>query len=131
MIDRLDHLVLTVRNLDETCRFYSGMLGMEVVTSPAGRLSLHFGREKINLHLHGQEFEPKAAHVMPGSADLCFVTTLPIEEVAAQLTAKGAAIIEGPIARTGACGPMMSIYLRDPDGNLVEIAHYDEELAEG
>ncbi len=122
-ITSLDHLVLTVRDLDATVRFYLEGLGMELREFEEGRKALHFGAQKINLHLSGREFEPKAAIPMPGSADLCFLTDSPLAEVVRQLEADGHRVIEGPVARVGAQGPMLSIYLRDPDGNLVEIAN--------
>jgi catechol 2,3-dioxygenase-like lactoylglutathione lyase family enzyme len=123
-IDRIDHLVLTVRDIDVTCDFYANALGMQVVTFGEGRKALHFGRQKINLHRAGQEFEPKAALPTPGSADLCFIITTPLSEVAAHLQQQGVPILEGPVPRTGAVGPIQSLYLRDPDGNLIEIANY-------
>jgi catechol 2,3-dioxygenase-like lactoylglutathione lyase family enzyme len=122
MISSLDHLVLTVRDLDATARFYVEGLGMELREFGEGRKALHFGSHKINLHLAGHEFEPKAAHPTPGSADLCFLTERPLAEVSERLAALGCPIIEGPVARTGATGPIRSIYTRDPDGNLIEVA---------
>jgi catechol 2,3-dioxygenase-like lactoylglutathione lyase family enzyme len=122
MITGLDHLVLTVRDLEATVRFYVEGLGMRLETFGEGRQALHFGSQKINLHVAGREFEPKAAHPLPGSADLCFLTTRPLDEIGARLAALGCPIIEGPVARTGAAGPIRSIYTRDPDGNLIEIA---------
>ena len=121
-LTRLDHLVLTVRDIEATCAFYERVLGMRRETFGAGRVALHFGRQKINLHPAGREFEPKAASPTPGSADLCFLTETPIAEVMAHLEACGVAIEEGPVARTGAEGPITSVYLRDPDGNLIEVA---------
>lgn len=122
MITGLDHLVLTVRDLAATVAFYQGGLGMELRTFGTGRQALHFGAQKINLHVQGHEFEPKAEQPTPGSADLCFLTDRPLETVADRLGALGYAVIEGPVARTGAMGPISSIYVRDPDGNLIEIA---------
>ena len=122
-IDHLDHLVLTVANIDATVDFYTSALGMELVTFD-GRTALRFGVQKINLHQAGNEFEPKAAHPTPGSADLCFITKTLLEDVTSHLTAKGYAIELGPVERTGAVGRMRSIYLRDPDFNLIEISHY-------
>lgn len=122
MITGLDHLVLTVRDLDATVRFYVEGLGMRLKTFDAGRTALHFGSHKINLHVAGREFEPKAAHPTPGSADLCFLTDRALGEVRERLESLGFPIIEGPVPRTGATGPLLSIYLRDPDGNLIEIA---------
>ncbi|HYH21760.1 MAG TPA: VOC family protein [Azospirillum sp.] len=124
-IDRLDHFVLTVRDLDATVDFYTRVLGMELVTFGAqGRKALSFGTQKINLHVAGKEFEPKARTPVPGSADVCFITITPMAEVQAHLAAHGVAVEEGPVPRTGATGPIMSVYIRDPDGNLVEISNY-------
>lgn len=123
MIRGLDHLVLTVRDPDATVRFYCDGLGMELRRFDEGRTALHFGRQKINLHLAGREFEPKAALPTPGAADLCFLFGQPLEVVAARLADLGFPVIEGPVSRTGAQGPILSIYVRDPDGNLIEIAN--------
>ncbi len=123
-LDRLDHLVLTVRNVETTCAFYSNVLGMEVVTFENGRKALSFGSQKINLHEAGKEFEPKAYRPTPGSADLCFTTTTPIEQVVKQLELSNVRILEGPIKRTGALGQIMSVYFRDPDLNLIEVSNY-------
>lgn len=122
-IDQLDHLVLTVRDLDATLAFYTRVLGMEAVTFAGGRRALAFGAQKINLHVQGKEFEPKADHPTPGSADLCFLTHVPLEEVQRHLTACGVSVIEGPVQRTGAQGPILSVYVRDPDQNLIEVAN--------
>ncbi|MGW0808635.1 VOC family protein [Nonomuraea sp. NPDC002799] len=122
-IDRLDHLVLTVADLDATMRFYTTVLGMEAVTFEPGRHALSFGQSKINLHQAGQEFEPKAARPEPGSADLCLITGDPLDAVVAELAGHGVPIEEGPVERTGATGPIRSVYLRDPDGNLIEISN--------
>jgi catechol 2,3-dioxygenase-like lactoylglutathione lyase family enzyme len=123
-IDHLDHLVLTVKDVDASCRFYEKVLGMKVVTFGAGRKALSFGHQKINLHASGKEFEPKAAHPTPGSADLCFITRQPLDVVMQHLAAAGVALLEGPVQRTGATGPIVSVYLRDPDQNLIEISNY-------
>ena len=120
----LDHLVLTVRDVDATCAFYARTLGMRVERFGEGRTALHFGDQKINLHLAGAEFEPKAARPTPGSADLCFVTDTPIDALADELAALGVAVIDGPVERTGARGTMMSVYFRDPDDNLIEVSRY-------
>ncbi|GAA3410197.1 VOC family protein [Paenibacillus hodogayensis] len=126
-ITGIDHMVLTVADVDETCRFYNRVLGMEVATFGNGRKALQFGRQKINLHPHGGEFEPKAHRPVPGSADLCLVTDIPLREVAEHLERCGVAIEEGPVVRTGAAGPILSIYVRDPDLNLLEISNYEWE----
>jgi catechol 2,3-dioxygenase-like lactoylglutathione lyase family enzyme len=122
MISGLDHLVLTVRDLDATVRFYVEGLGMALREFGDRRKALHFGSHKVNLHVAGHEFGPKAAHPTPGSADLCFLTERPLGQISERLAALGCSIIEGPVPRTGATGPILSIYTRDPDGNLIEIA---------
>lgn len=122
-IDSLDHLVLTVADIDASCAFYQRVLGMEVVTFGAGRKALAFGAQKINLHQSGREFEPKAHRPTPGSADLCFLTTLPLAQVEAHLASAGVAVGEGPVQRTGAQGPILSVYFRDPDLNLIEVSN--------
>jgi len=122
-LDALDHLVLTVQDIDATCAFYTRALGMEVVTFGEGRKALAFGSQKINLHQAGREFEPKAERPTPGSADLCFLTSVPLDQVQAHLAVAGVTIIEGPVRRTGATGPILSVYLRDPDRNLIEVSN--------
>jgi catechol 2,3-dioxygenase-like lactoylglutathione lyase family enzyme len=123
-IASLDHLVLTVKSIERTCAFYQHVLGMEVVTFRGGRKALAFGRQKINLHEQGKEFEPKSQHPTPGSADLCFIAENPLSEVMDHLVALGVPILEGPVERTGAVGPIQSIYFRDPDANLIEVSVY-------
>ncbi|GFN29943.1 VOC family protein [Paenibacillus xylaniclasticus] len=123
VIERLDHFVLTVKDLQRTIRFYEDVLGMEAVTFGNGRRALQFGRQKINLHEQGKEFEPKAALPAPGSADLCFLTPTPLADVIRHLHACSVKIEEGPVRRTGATGPIESVYVRDPDGNLIEISN--------
>ena len=123
-IDRIDHIVLTVFDIERTLDFYSRVLGMEPVTFAGGRRGLAFGRQKLNLHQAGREFEPKALRPAPGAIDLCFITEHALEDVIAQLKAQGVAIIEGPVDKTGALGPMKSVYFRDPDGNLIEVSRY-------
>jgi len=125
VIDCLDHLVLTVNNLQSTISFYEKVLGMEVVQFGGGRYALQFGRQKINLHESGHEFEPKADTPFPGSADLCFIADTPLDAVIRHLESCGIAIEEGPVARTGAMGIIRSVYVRDPDRNLIEISNYD------
>ena len=123
-IEGLDHLVLTVADVEATCAFYQAVLCMETVVFGNGRKALVFGRQKINLHPAGREFEPKAERPTPGSADLCLITSTSLETVAAHLAACGVDIEEGPVTRTGAVGPITSLYFRDPDGNLIEVATY-------
>lgn len=122
-LDRLDHLVLTVRDIDATVGFYTRVLGMEPAAFGQGRRALLFGGSKINLHPYGKEFLPKSAAPTPGSADLCFTTGTPMKDILAQLDAQGVEVEEGPVRRTGARGPLLSVYVRDPDGNLLEIAN--------
>jgi catechol 2,3-dioxygenase-like lactoylglutathione lyase family enzyme len=123
-VERLDHLVLTVVDLDRTADFYRRALGMKDVTFEDGRRALSFGNQKINLHQVGHEFEPKAERPTTGSGDLCFVTSSAMEEVTAHLGRLDIAVELGPVPRTGALGIMDSVYLRDPDGNLIEVSHY-------
>jgi len=123
-IDSLDHLVLTVKNIETTSDFYAKALGMKVVTFGNGRKALSFGSQKINLHEHGNEFEPKAWQPAPGSADLCFITSVPLPEVISHLSSCGVTVIEGPVQRTGATGPILSVYIRDPDMNLIEVSNH-------
>ncbi len=125
MIDRLDHLVLTTADEKACVTFYVDLLGMSLITFGEGRKAFAFGQQKINVHVKGSEFEPKAHLPVPGSLDLCFVADRPLNDVVSTLQDKGADIIEGPVSRTGAAGPIRSIYLRDPDLNLIEICEYD------
>ena len=122
-IDHLDHLVLTVQDIQTTCVFYSRVLGMQVVTFADGRKALQFGNQKINLHQKGKEFDPKAQHPSPGSADLCFLTSMPLEHVIAHLQSCNVSLLLGPVERTGATKSLVSIYFRDPDGNLLELSN--------
>ncbi|MCU4333138.1 VOC family protein [Acinetobacter pittii] len=122
-ISHLDHLVLTVSNIESTCHFYQTVLGFEVITFKGDRKALKFGNQKINLHQQGNEFEPKALQPTPGSADLCFISDTPISEVVAHLNQLNIQIEEGPIERTGAMHPILSVYIRDPDQNLIEISN--------
>ncbi len=123
-IAHLDHLVLTVRDIEATCNFYSRVLGMQVVTFGEGRKALIFGQQKINLHQFGKEFEPKAEKPTPGSADLCFITPEPLSEVIDHLVSLNVEVIDGPVKRTGARGGIESVYFRDLDLNLIEISVY-------
>ncbi len=123
-IDRLDHLVLTVRDVETTLRFYESVLGMRRESFGAGRTALHFGRQKINVHPYPSDVEIVAKDPRPGTADLCFIARTPIEAVIAHLKACGVEIEMGPVERTGAQGSMRSLYLRDPDGNLIEVSNY-------
>lgn len=125
MIDRLDHFVLTVTSIEETCAFYEKVLCMKVETFGEGRKALKFGNQKINLHEAGKEFEPKAEKPTRGAGDFCLITNLPISDVVAHLNQCSVEIEDGPIARTGAIGNIISVYFRDPDLNLVEVSRYD------
>lgn len=124
MIANIDHLVLTVKSIDATVSFYTKVLGMEKEVFGEGRVALKFGSQKINLHQYGKEFEPKASCPMPGSADICFITNLTIQDALEKVRAKGITIIEGVVSRTGAVGAIESFYFRDPDENLIEISSY-------
>ncbi len=123
-ISGIDHIVLTVRDIETTVRFYESALGMTRETFGDGRVALKFGNQKINLHQQGREFEPKARTPLPGSEDLCFVTDTKPETAMAQARSNGIEILEGPVTRTGAKGAVTSFYFRDPDGNLIEVASY-------
>ncbi|EOR03117.1 VOC family protein [Acinetobacter genomosp. 15BJ] len=123
-IRHLDHLVLTVADIEITCQFYQSALNFEVITFAENRKALQFGHQKINLHQLGKEFEPKALRPTAGSADLCFIAETSLDKVIAHLQAQNIDIIEGPIERTGAMGKILSVYLRDPDQNLIEISNY-------
>jgi len=115
--------VLTVEDVGRTVDFFTSLLGMQEVTFGEGRKALSFGRQKINLHEKGNEYEPKADSPTPGSADLCFLTETPVEEYREYLMSRGVQIVDGPVQRTGAMGPILSIYIRDPDENLIEISN--------
>ncbi len=125
---RIDHVVLTVTSIERTCEFYRRALGMGVETFAGGRVALTFGEQKFNLHEAGKEFEPKARTPLPGSADFCLIADTPLDEVITHLATQGIAVELGPVERTGALGEIRSIYLRDPDGNLVEIANYSAPI---
>jgi catechol 2,3-dioxygenase-like lactoylglutathione lyase family enzyme len=134
MIDHLDHLVLTATDEKKTVHFYCEVLGMQLETfvggsPPVERKAFRFGNQKINLHLRGKEFEPKAHLPVPGSQDLCFIASIPLAEVQARLGQFDWPVIEGPVQRTGAMGKIQSIYVRDPDFNLIEISEYSDSTA--
>ena len=122
MIDHLDHFVLTTAHTERCIDFYTRVLGMKFERFGEGRMALKFGVQKINLHEKGREFEPKATVALPGTLDVCFMASVPLDQVIARLAACGVPVIEGPVAKTGAQGPIRSVYVRDPDGNLVEIS---------
>ncbi len=128
IIDSIDHLVLTVADIDQSCAFYSQALGLEVITFGGGRKALKFGKQKINLHQQGREYQPHAKHPAPGSSDLCFVASVPLQDVMQHLRRSKIEILEGPVLRTGAVGPITSIYFRDPDGNLLEVSNYGKTV---
>jgi catechol 2,3-dioxygenase-like lactoylglutathione lyase family enzyme len=123
-IERLDHLVLTVKSIEKTCKFYSTVLGMEIISFGENRKALRFGDQHINLHEIEKEFEPNAGNPTPGSADLCFITKNEIEKVMKELKSHQIQVIVGPVERNGASGKINSIYIRDPDNNLIEISNY-------
>ena len=122
MISHLDHLVLTAVNAQATQDFYVRVLGMQLESFGAGRVAFRFGEQKINLHVRGSEFEPKAHLPVPGALDLCFIASIPLDQVIERLQQANWPIIEGPVTRTGATGPIRSVYVRDPDLNLIEIS---------
>ncbi len=122
-ISQLDHLVLTVKNIEITCEFYSRILGMEIVSFGDNRKALRFGNQKFNLHEVGKEFEPKAHKPCAGAIDLCLISNTPLNDVISHLKHYNILIEEGPIERTGATGKLLSVYIRDPDKNLIEIAN--------
>ena len=122
MIDHLDHIVLTTARTEQCIDFYTRVLGMKLERFGEGRMALKFGNQKINLHEKGREFEPKAALPSPGTLDFCLIASVPLDEVIARLAAARVTIIEGPVMKTGANWPIRSVYVRDPDGNLVEIS---------
>jgi catechol 2,3-dioxygenase-like lactoylglutathione lyase family enzyme len=122
LIDHLDHLVMTTTDEAACIKFYVDGLGMKLDTFRNGRKAFFFGRQKINLHVKGHEYEPKAHLPVPGSLDLCFIASIPLDEVITQLQARGIAIIEGPVERVGATSRLRSVYVRDPDLNLIEIS---------
>ena len=120
----IDHIVLTVKDIAATIEFYESILGMKSESFGEGRIALKFGRQKINLHQHLKEFEPKANQATPGSADLCFISDMPLAWALEQVKKFGIEVIDGPVNRTGANGPIISFYIRDPDQNLIEISNY-------
>lgn len=124
MIDHIDHIVLTTRDLEGCIRFYTEVLGMKLEKFSQNRLALKFGSQKINVHEWGKEFEPRAHVAAPGTLDLCFIASTSLDQVVKKLKAANVPILEGPVRKTGAKGPMMSVYVRDPDLNLVEISEY-------
>lgn len=119
--------MLTVRDVERTCDFYTRVLGMEAITFGEGRKALRFGKQKFNLHQAGREFEPKARTPTPGSADFCLISTTPLARVIDHLEKCGVEILEGPVTKTGATGPIESVYFRDPDKNLVEVSRYIDD----
>lgn len=128
-LEQVDHLVLTVTDVDRAVEFYEQILGMTPVELPEGRRAVRFGNQTIKLHGASELVQPTATHPVPGSANLCFITRQPLSEVQENLRANEVRIEEGPVSRTGSVGPITSLYLRDPDGNLLEIARYDDEAA--
>ena len=125
-LEKLDHLVLPVSDIDAIAMFYTTYLGMEKRVFGENRVALHFGDQKINLHPAGWDYEPKARVSVAGTADLCFIVSEGVESLQTKLVQLGVEIIEGPVVRTGATGPLRSIYIRDPDGNLIELSNRAE-----
>ncbi|NOY95714.1 MAG: cupin domain-containing protein [Chlorobi bacterium] len=123
-VKNIDHIVLTVKDIQRTCNFYAETLGMNVIEFGKGRKALKFEKQKINLHEYGKEFEPKATNAAPGTIDICLITETPIPILINHIKKLGIGIIEGPVERTGAEGKIESIYFRDPDGNLIEVSNY-------
>ncbi|HYU15452.1 MAG TPA: VOC family protein [Candidatus Acidoferrum sp.] len=126
-IERLDHLVLTVRDIAATCRFYQRVLGMRPVEFAPGRWAIHFGGSKLNLHAADHPVDPNVRHATPGSADVCFITKTAITDVIAELAAAQVPVILGPVSRIGARGSLLSVYFYDPDENLIEVANQVDE----
>lgn len=124
-ISHIDHIVLTVKDIDATVKFYTQVLGMDKITFGQGRKALAFGNQKFNLHQKGKEFEPKAANPTPGAIDICLITDTPVQSVIEHLARLDVTVEEGPVQRTGAQGPIMSVYFRDPDENLIEVSNYN------
>ena len=123
-ITNIDHIVLTVKDINVTVEFYESVLGMVAEIFSEDRVALRFGNQKINLHKQGQEFEPKANKPIPGSGDFCFITETRLDVAMEHVRSNGVEILEGPVARTGATGAIISFYFRDPDSNLIEVANY-------
>lgn len=130
-IYQIDHLVFTVKDIAHTCSFYQNVLGIPAVTFDAGRVALLLGNQKINLHAATAPIMPHARHPTVGSADICLITDTPLPSLVQTLTDKGVAIVEGPVQRTGTRSQLWSIYLQDPDGNLIEIANSVRSAAAG
>lgn len=124
MITHIDHLVLTVRSIDKSCEFYERALGFVRETMPSGRTALRFGKCKLNLHQVDHTFDPKAKAPTAGSADFCLITDGTLEQAIGKIRSAGFEIESGPVPRTGALGAMDSVYLRDPDANLIEVSRY-------
>ena len=122
-LESIDHVVLTVRDIHTSVAFYTRVLGMREVIFGDDRRALAFGRCKLNLHQAGREFEPKAAHPASGAIDVCLLARTPVADIVRHLAAHGVAIEEGPVERTGAQGSILSVYVRDPDGNLIELSN--------
>jgi catechol 2,3-dioxygenase-like lactoylglutathione lyase family enzyme len=122
-VQRIDHIVLTVADIERTLAFYERVLGMTAVSFGEGRRALAFGDQKLNLHRAGREFEPKALRPTPGAIDLCLVTDVPLDEVAAHLRSESVVIEHGPVDKIGARSTLRSLYFRDPDGNLIEVSN--------
>lgn len=127
MIDHIDHIVITTRDIKACADFYTRVLGMKLNQFGDNRISFSFGQQKINVHEYGREITPKAHLPVPGSLDICLISSFPVENIKAHLDKLEVALVEGPVTRIGACGPITSFYLRDPDLNLIEISHYQNQ----
>ncbi|EFC4873637.1 VOC family protein [Escherichia coli] len=125
MISHIDHIVITTNDIEASTNFYTQILGMKLQTFNGNRRAFLFGKQKINVHEYGKEIEPKAHLPVPGSVDICLITTLGVDEIQAHFDKLSVSVLEGPVKRTGACGPITSFYLRDPDLNLIEISIYE------
>ncbi len=122
-VHSIDHIVMTVKSIEKSCKFYQECLGLEIITFQNDRKALKCGNQKINLHEIGHEFDPKAKNASKGTVDICLIVENPIAEIVKDFEKKGVEIIEGPIKRTGATHKLLSIYVFDPDGNLIELSN--------
>lgn len=127
MLDHIDHIVITTRDIKACTHFYTHVLGMKLHQFGENRIAFTFGQQKINVHEYGKEIDPKAHLPVPGSLDICLISSYPVEKIKAHLEQSDVELVEGPVTRTGACGPITSFYIRDPDLNLIEISRYQNQ----